>query len=303
MPEGQDDVEADKGSLLGRGKPSGVVRQRMHVSAPGEFIERLDSIAVEEPLEIKVQGPGQEPVNIAVTMRTPGHDLELAAGFLWTEGLIHSREDLADVGSLSHPAQRRACNTITLSLSKIFDATTLKRNFFATSSCGICGKAAIEQISVRCPAAQPGPVVTRDLIVSLPAKLREAQVAFSSTGGLHASGLFDADANLLYIREDVGRHNAVDKIAGRALLDGNNPLNNVILLVSGRLSFEIVQKAAVSGIGLVCAVSAPSSLAIATAQRLGVTLVGFLRGDRFNIYSYPGRIESVVSALKKEILT
>jgi FdhD protein len=167
----------------------------------------------------------------------------------------------------------------------------LKRNFFATSSCGVCGKATLDQIAVRCPPVAAGPVVGRSIVVGLPNAMRGAQSVFDRTGGLHAAGLFDPAGRLIAVREDVGRHNAVDKLVGRAFLDGELPLAGRILLVSGRTSFEILQKAAVAGVPIVCAVSAPSSLAVSVADRLGITLVGFLRGSSFNVYTHPGRID------------
>lgn len=255
---------------------------------PAGAESREDWVAAEEPLEIRAGGPGQEPASVAVTMRTPGHDPELAVGFLFTEGLIRSRADLDP----DRPARRSGCNVVRVHLSRPFDGSSLKRNFFATSSCGLCGKASLDQVAVRCDpmAADDGPVVAPATIVALPDALRAAQSTFDRTGGLHAAGLFDAAGSLVATREDVGRHNAVDKLVGRALLDGRTPLAGSILLVSGRTSFEILQKAAVAGVPIVCAVSAPSSLAVAVADRLGITLVGFLRGDRFNVYTHPGRI-------------
>jgi FdhD protein len=253
--------------------------------------ERLDSVAVEEPLEIRAGGPGQEPVSVAVTMRTPGDDRELAVGFLFTEGLISSPGDLAAAEAL-HPGKAgRICNVVRVGLTRPFDGSSLKRNFFATSSCGICGKAALDQIAVKCPPVGPGPAIGRSALVGFPGALRAAQAVFDRTGGLHAAGLFDAGGRLLALREDVGRHNAVDKLIGRAVLDGEVPLSERVLLVSGRTSFEILQKAAVAGLPIVCAVSAPSSLAISVADRLGITLVGFLRGPNFNIYTHPERID------------
>jgi FdhD protein len=256
---------------------------------------RSDWLAIEEPLEVRAGGPGQSPVSVAVTMRTPGHDFELAVGFLHTEGLINSRDDLAPSAVAwyrrARPSDDPTCNVVRVRLAGPFDGSSLNRNFFATSSCGVCGKATLDQIAVRCPAVADGPTVGRSAIVALPDALRRSQAAFDQTGGLHAAGLFDAEGRLIALREDVGRHNAVDKLVGRALLDGALPLAQRILLVSGRTSFEIVQKAAVAGIPIVCAVSAPSSLAVAVADRLGMTLIGFLRGPSFNVYTRPDRID------------
>jgi FdhD protein len=261
------------------------------VMGPEGARERDDWIVAEEPLEIRAGGPGQKATSVAVTMRTPGSDPELAVGFLYTEGLIGSRAEVVAAEPLNLRAGRAPCNIIEVALSRPFDGSSLKRNFFATSSCGVCGKATLEQVAVRCPAVEAGPVIGRSILIGLPETLRRAQTVFDRTGGLHAAGLFDVDGRLLTLREDVGRHNAVDKLVGRALLDGSLPLSGRILLVSGRTSFEILQKAAVAGVPIVCAVSAPSDLAIETAERLGVTLVGFLRGTGFNVYSHDRRID------------
>jgi FdhD protein len=253
--------------------------------------ERTDWVVIEEPLEIRAQGPGQKPTSVAVTMRTPGHDAELAVGFLYTEGLVLSRADVVAARDCVSRRGGGACNVVQVVLSTSFDGSALKRNFFATSSCGVCGKATLDQIAVRCPPVAAGPVVGRSIVVGLPNAMRGAQSVFDRTGGLHAAGLFDPAGRLIAVREDVGRHNAVDKLVGRAFLDGELPLAGRILLVSGRTSFEILQKAAVAGVPIVCAVSAPSSLAVSVADRLGITLVGFLRGSSFNVYTHPGRID------------
>ncbi|HMB03799.1 MAG TPA: formate dehydrogenase accessory sulfurtransferase FdhD [Isosphaeraceae bacterium] len=253
--------------------------------------ERTDWIVIEEPLEIRARGPGQEPISVAVTMRTPGDDPELAVGFLYTEGLVLSRGEVVAAQECASKRAGGACNTVQVVLSRPFDSSALKRNFFATSSCGVCGKATLDQVAVRCPPVGSGPVVGRSILVGLPDVLRGAQAVFDRTGGLHAAGLFDAEGRLIALREDVGRHNAVDKLVGRALLEGDVPLTGRILLVSGRTSFEILQKAAVAGVPIVCAVSAPSSLAVSMADRLGITLVGFLRGTSFNVYTHPERID------------
>lgn len=254
--------------------------------------DRTDWIVIEEPLEIRAHGPGQHPVSVAVTMRTPGHDAELAVGFLYTEALVLSRAEVVAARDCVTQRGGGGCNVVEVSLSKPFDGSALKRNFFATSSCGVCGKATLDQIAVQCPAVGPGPVVGRSILVELPAAMRRAQTVFDQTGGLHAAGLFDAGGRLICLREDVGRHNAVDKLIGRALLDGELPLAGRIVLVSGRTSFEILQKTAMAGVPIVCAVSAPSSMAVSVADRLGITLIGFLRGPGFNIYTHPERIDS-----------
>jgi FdhD protein len=251
--------------------------------------ERPDTLATEEPLEIRVAGPDGETQQVAVTMRTPGGDFELAAGFLFTEGLIVPG-DLSRVAycdDLENEEQRY--NVVTVTLERAFDAGKLRRNFYATSSCGVCGKAALDDIEVRCEPVARGPDVPVSVLVSLPEKLREAQKVFERTGGLHAAGLFTVAGDLLTLREDVGRHNAVDKVIGEQLLAGRMPLNHV-LQVSGRASFEIVQKAAVAGIPIVSAVSAPSSLSVEAAERFGMTLAGFVRDGRCNVYTHAERI-------------
>jgi FdhD protein len=240
-------------------------------------------------MEIRAGGPGQEPEAVAVTMRTPGGDFELAAGFLFTEGLIKPG-DVEKVSYCELPADEQQYNVITVRLKRPLDAAALKRNFYATSSCGICGKAALDDVEVHCAPVAPGPVVSADVISSLPDKLREGQRVFEQTGGLHAAGLFTPEGDLLSLREDVGRHNAVDKLVGEALLAEQLPLSERILQVSGRVSFEIVQKAAVAGVPIVAAVSAPSSLAVEAAERFGMTVVGFVRDGRLNVYSHPERV-------------
>ena len=251
---------------------------------------RSDHLAAEEPMEVRVEGPGQSEVRIAVTMRTPGHDDELAVGFLFTEGLVKQRDDVAERPMRELVVADGRGNVVTVRLTKPFDSERLKRNFYTTSSCGICGKASLEQVEVVAPHIAAGPVVERAVLLGLPPALRASQAVFEQTGGLHASGLFDTAGNLLAMREDVGRHNALDKLIGRMFLDRKVPLSEHILMVSGRASFELVQKAAMAAIPILCAVSAPSSLAVQLADRLGITVVGFLRGDGFNIYTHPGRI-------------
>jgi FdhD protein len=233
-----------------------------------------DEVAVEEPLEIRVDG---EP--LAVTMRTPGHDEELALGFLFGEGLI---DDVRPAG----PTADLANNIVEVTGPLLRDPGT--RRFYTSSSCGVCGKGALEEIAVHAPALGSGPVVSRDVLTGLPGAL--LQPAFERTGGMHATGLFDVDAGLLIVREDVGRHNAMDKVVGRALLDGLTPLAGRILCVSGRLSFELVQKAAVAGAPILVGVGAPSSLAIDLARDRGMTLAGFARAGSVNVYAGEERI-------------
>jgi FdhD protein len=262
------------------------------VAVRGSALEyRADRVVGEEPLEIRAAGPAQAPVAVAVTMRTPGNEDELAVGFLRTEGLIEGPEVLrieaGDSVEMSQPDDR-----VTVRLSRPFDASVVaERHFVATASCGICGKASLDEVAVRSAPLAPGPVVSRSIILALPDLLRAAQHAFDQTGGLHAAGLFTPAGELIAIREDVGRHNALDKLVGSQVLAKAMPLGQRLLMVSGRVSFEIIQKAAVAGIPIVCAVSAPSDLAIEAAHRLGVTLVGFLRGDGFNVYAHDERID------------
>jgi FdhD protein len=234
-----------------------------------------DEVAVEEPLEIRVNG---EP--IAVTMRTPGHDEELALGFLVSEG-IHATH--------AGPPADLAANTIETSVPG-FDPARLRRSFYTTSSCGVCGKGALEAVAVEAPAVDSELRVGADVVAALPDRLRERQPTFATTGGLHATGLFTASGELVCLREDVGRHNAMDKVIGWALREGLLPLAQHVLCVSGRLSFELVQKAAVAGSPLLVAVGAPSSLAVELARDRRVTLCGFVRGGRINVYSEPWRV-------------
>ena len=235
-----------------------------------------DEIAVEEPLEIRVDG---RP--IAVTMRTPGHDEELSVGFLRSEGIA---------AVSAHPAADLAANVIDVEVEGHVDFDRLARNFYTSSSCGVCGKGALEAVAVEAPRVESELVVSAELVAELPDRLREAQPAFAATGGLHATGLFSSEGELLVVREDVGRHNAMDKVVGWAFGEGLLPLSDKVLFVSGRLSFELVQKAAVAGCPVVVAVGAPSTLAVDLARDRGVTLCGFVRGGRVNVYSEPQRI-------------
>ena len=257
----------------------------------GEIRSKEDYLAAEEPLEIRI---GEDP--LSVTMRTPGHDLELAAGFLLTEGLVKHRAQILALEALETDAETPAENRGNVVEAKLApesapDFEKMRRHFFATSSCGICGKASIDSIRARTLAA-PNPNFRLDpeVLVRLPEVLRESQAVFGRTGGLHAAGLFDAAGKLLVLREDIGRHNAVDKVIGWALLEERVPLSETILLVSGRGGFEIVQKAIVAGLPVVASVSAPSSLAVQLARELGQTLIGFLRGRRFVVYAGAERI-------------
>jgi FdhD protein len=238
--------------------------------------EERDAVAVEEPLEIRIGG-----APVAVTMRTPGHDEELALGFCLSEGLQPTAARLPD---------DLAANTVDVD-APAFDPGRLQRSFYTSSSCGVCGKGALEAVSVEAPRVDSQLRVPLALVASLPGRLREAQATFEATGGLHATGLFDAGGSLLCLREDVGRHNALDKVVGWALGQGRLPLADEVLCLSGRLSFELVQKAAVAGCPVLVAVGAPSSLAVELARDRGITLCGFVRDGRCNVYSEPWRIE------------
>jgi FdhD protein len=259
---------------------------------------RRDHLATEEPMEIRVQGPGQEPVPFAVAMRTPGNDFELAVGLCCTEGLVASTMDVDTIAyclaaDASDPGGKpeQQFNIVTVRLRRPVTDDLRERRYFANSSCGVCGKAALDEVEIRCEPVGRGPIVAASVVRSLPDRLAEHQRVFDQTGGLHAAARFTADGELIAAREDVGRHNALDKLIGHALLDGALPLESQVLLVSGRLSFELVQKAAIAGIPVLCAVSAPSSLAVAAAERFGQTVVGFLRDRRFNVYTHPERID------------
>jgi FdhD protein len=266
-------------------------RVRVTAWRAGAAEVRDDRLAGEEPMAIRAGGPGQEPVDVAVTMRTPGHEAELAAGFLLTEGLVGTAGDIESIEVADPLTHAQPDDEVVVRLTSRLDPDAIaSRNFVATASCGICGKASLDQVEVRCAPIPDGPVVTPETLLALPGRLRERQAVFGATGGLHAAGLFDADGTFIALREDVGRHNALDKLVGSRLLAGELPLHDRILLVSGRASFELVQKAAVAGIPILAAVSAPSDLAVAAAERLGLTLVGFLRADSFNIYARPDRV-------------
>jgi FdhD protein len=254
----------------------------------GKVRRKDDYLASEEPLEIRV---GPDP--LSVTMRTPGHDLELVAGFLFTEGIVQRREQIVGLQSPSGDNEENRGNLVQAILTpeSTPDFAKMRRHFFATSSCGICGKASIDAVRSRTLRA-PNPDFRLDpeMLVRLPDALRASQAVFDRTGGLHAAALFNAGGKLLVLREDIGRHNAVDKVIGWALLEDRVPLPDAILLVSGRGGFEIVQKAIVAGLPVVASVSAPSSLAVQLARELRLTLIGFLRGRRFVIYAGEDRV-------------
>lgn len=262
-----------------------------------------DRLAIEEPLEIRIGQDGTAGHRaVSITMRTPGNDAELAAGFLFTEGIIASPDAIKQIRHCGRPLTKngnnsdtfgRETNTIRVDLNAgfEFDLKKIERNFYTTSSCGVCGKASIDALRVGGEKlADDMMLVSREIVHALPEKLRFSQSVFDATGGLHASALFDSDGQLDIVREDVGRHNALDKVIGSKFLAGEVPLSHRILMVSGRASFELVQKALVAGIPMLAAVSAPSSLAVDLAKEYGMTLLGFVRDGRFNIYSGARRI-------------
>jgi FdhD protein len=278
----------------GRARRGSKTKTRVRVVEDGRMRTRSDTLATEEPMEIRFVGAGGRQT-VAVTMRTPGADFELAAGFLYGEGIVSSPEDIAKISycvdsDLDAEQQYNIVN-VELRGGREYDLRPLERHFYTTSACGVCGKASLEQLELRgCPVVPPGPEVSAETVLSLPGKLREAQGLFDATGGLHAAALFDADGELLALREDVGRHNATDKLVGWALLEGRLPLSEHVVMVSGRSSFEILQKCLTAGVPVVCAISAPSSLAVDVAREFGMTLVGFLREGRFNVYAGFDRI-------------
>lgn len=267
------------------------VRRPVVRIGPGGAQRTLDTLAAEEPLELRVDG---RP--LSVTMRTPGHDVELAHGFLLTEGVLGSAAEVSTARYCDSfdDDGRNTYNVLDMALAPGVEPpdASIERNFYTTSSCGVCGKASLDAVRLKTrfsPAADPL-TVTPAVLSALPGRLRAAQTLFDTTGGLHAAGLFTGDGELLVAREDVGRHNAVDKVLGWALLDGRVPAAGTVLMVSGRASFELVQKAVMAGLPVLAAVSAPSSLAVELAADAGVTLVGFLRGETMNVYAGTQRV-------------
>jgi FdhD protein len=264
----------------------------------GRRAEQQDEVAVEEPLEIRLAHStpdGRATRSISITMRTPGSDSELAAGFLFSESIIHEHSDIAAIETCGPPAPDSGNHNVVrveLGADVDVDLGRLQRHFYTTSSCGVCGKTSLDALRVIGAEPQTGNTITfpRSALVEVPDKLREAQEAFEKTGGLHAAAAFDAEGQLVVTREDVGRHNAVDKVIGALLLEDRLPANDLGLMVSGRASFELMQKALVAGMPLLAAVSAPSSLAVQLAREFDLTLVGFLRGNDFNIYAGEQRI-------------
>ena len=260
----------------------------------GDWRDDRDQVAAEEPLQLSLDG-----TPLSIVMRTPGNDLELALGLLWAERVIRSLDDVARVrisaeAGETEPRVAVADDLVDSNQVDVYLRSSSgrrpERSFLATSACGVCGATTVESLALDFASLPPGPTVGAAMLPGLSDRLREQQRIFESTGGLHAAGLFDTRGELELLREDIGRHNAVDKIVGRALLDGRLPLAQSVLAVSGRAGYEVVQKAVAAGIPILAAVGAPSSLAVATAERFGMTLVGFLRDDRFNVYTAPERI-------------
>ncbi|MDA3642742.1 formate dehydrogenase accessory sulfurtransferase FdhD [Saccharopolyspora indica] len=272
-------------------------RRRVLRIRDGVPSHRPDTLAVEEPVEIRVGG---RPLTI--TMRTPGHDFDLAAGFLVGEGVIRSAEDVAGIrycaGATADGGNTYNVVDVALAPGVALPEASLERNFYTTSSCGLCGKASLDAVRTKTtwPLGEDSPRIGLETLTALPDRLRAAQRVFDSTGGLHAAGLFTADGDLTCVREDVGRHNAVDKVIGDALRSGRLPLRDSVLMVSGRASFELVQKAAMAGIPVLAAVSAPSSLAVDLAADTGMTLIGFLRGRSMNVYTGADRVRTGLAA-------
>ena len=244
-----------------------------------------DDVVIEEPLEVRANGE-----SVSVTMRTPGDDFDLAVGLLWTEGVIHSRDEIGTIAYCPDEEQPELKNIVDVRLVDASRKLASARRLWSNSSCGLCGKATLDAIHQVCQPIHSSISVSSDVICSLPARMREAQANFERTGGIHAAGLFDSHGVLLFVREDIGRHNAVDKVLGAGLAAGS-PMTDSVLMVSGRLGFEIAQKALVAGVPIVASVSAPSSLSVELAEKFGMTTIGFLRGRSMNIYSHPERIE------------
>jgi FdhD protein len=280
----------------------------------GTSREVLDSLAIEEPLEIQLNfglSGSRETKSISVTMRTPGNDFDLAAGFLMTEGVIQDANDIEQIVYAGHPyseseslpqtmdplrgSSKKNIVRVDLAAGVEVSLANLQRNFYTTSSCGICGKASLLALRTVCPPRATNRFrMDAEVLCSLPRRLRDAQGVFDLTGGLHGAGLFDSNGNLLAVREDVGRHNAVDKVIGSEFLADHTPLRDRLLMLSGRASFELLQKALMGGIPMVAAVGAPSSLAVQVAKEFDISLVGFLRGDHFNIYHGSGKIDGYI---------
>lgn len=268
-------------------------KRRIWAVEAGTVRRKQDFLAGEEPLEILLRA-GEEQRTLAITMRTAGNDYELAAGFLYNEGIIHNKHDIVQM-TYCVDGNQQEYNSLRVQLAQESLPTLpqLERHFFTSSACGVCGSTMLEELAQRnLPPLPAGPQLPASFFAALPDKLRSAQQLFESTGGLHAAALFNNAGELLALREDVGRHNALDKLIGWGLLNRHLPFHDKVILVSGRASYELLQKCAVAGAPIFCAVSAPSSLAVEVAEQFGITLIGFLRGERFNVYNGIERIQS-----------
>jgi len=278
-------------------RPASTTRVKVSTLHGAEVRHGRDWVVTEEPLELRLlyeRGGTLETKRVSVTMRTPGADFELAAGFLFAESVLCAPRELASLAYCTEEGQEQLYNIVNVQLAPgvAFDPEGLQRNFYTTSSCGVCGKASLEALAIQgCPVIGPGPAVSESLIKKLPERLRAGQELFERTGGLHGSGLFSPDGELLCLREDVGRHNAVDKVVGWSFLNDQLPLSDSILVLSGRAGFELIQKAVTAGVPIVAAVGAPSSLAVQTAREFNLTLLGFVGGNRFNVYSGAERVQ------------
>ncbi len=275
-------------------RPGASTKSRVVTYEGGEVRLRSDAVATEEPLEIRLHHAGDDCIS-SVTMRTPGNDFELATGWLLAEGIVREPDDVTRIAYCIDRSvgEEQRYNIVNVYLRPDLrqDFASIERDFFTTSACGVCGKAGLDQLATKASRIESELTVPSEIVCSLPGRLRTAQGVFERTGGLHAAGLFDSSGEMLGLREDVGRHNALDKLLGWALLEGLLPLSECIVLVSGRASFELAQKSVVAGVPVMCAVSAPSSLAIEVARDFNMTLVGFLRDERFNVYAGADRIQ------------
>lgn len=286
-------MNTDKGFVARESQPRQETLAITRVSSTGSVLDS-DAITIEEPLEIRLTAPGLDEFPLAITMRTPGNDNELALGFLYTEGIIGSRDELVTVEHCRPPSGDEGIHNsirVVLGVDNTFDPALLDRHFYTTSSCGVCGKTSIEAVMNNSQIKVPQSLtLTAEQVQQLPILLRDQQSEFSATGGIHASGLIGPTGNLLRVREDVGRHNAMDKLIGSLLLDNDLPLGANGVVLSGRASFELVQKAAIAGAQIIVAIGPPSSLAVELAEQTGITLAGFVRNNQFNLYSHAHRL-------------
>ena len=286
-------MSTNKGFVARESQPRQETLAITRVSSTGSVLDS-DAITIEEPLEIRLTAPGLDEFPLAITMRTPGNDNELALGFLYTEGIIRSRDELVTVEHCRPPSGDEGIHNsirVVLGVGNTFDPALLERHFYTTSSCGVCGKTSIEAVMNNSQIKVPQSLtLTAEQVQQLPILLRDQQSEFSATGGIHASGLIGPTGNLLRVREDVGRHNAMDKLIGSLLLDNDLPLGANGVVLSGRASFELVQKAAIAGAQIIVAIGPPSSLAVELAEQTGITLAGFVRNNQFNLYSHPHRL-------------